>query len=122
MINCMFTSRRDKHKLCLYWKQDESEYYDKNEIGHVKQPSGKFYAKETNAQQDGAQTVGGVFMIDSSVVSLKTDDNISNMRKNDIVKYNNEMWRVTNIQKRPIRKNNQFMKDMIYTYYIDLKK
>lgn len=122
MINYMFTSRRDKHKLCIYWKQDESEYYDKNEIGYLKKPEGKFYAKEVNAQQDSSQTVGGVFMFDSSTVTLKTDDNVSNINKNDIVKYNDEMWRVVSIQKKPIRKNAQFMKKSIYTYFIDLKK
>lgn len=122
MINCIFTGRRDTHRKCIYWCQDESEYYDKNEIGIKKEPTGKFYAKEVQARQDGSQQVGGVFMFDSSTISLKTNDNIENLRKNDVVKYNNEMWRVTDIQKRPIRKNAQFMKNAIYTYYINLKR
>ncbi len=122
MINSIFTSRRDMPHLCRYWKQDETEYYDKNEIGYKKKAEGEFYAKEVSSQQNSSQVVGGVFMFDNNTVSLKTNDDIENMRKNDIVEYNEEFWRVIDIQKKPIRKNSQFMKRQIYTYYISLKR
>lgn len=119
----IFTSRRDCFDECQFWKIDEDEYVDANELVYSTEPSGFFNAKQVTSEENSAQVVGGVFMFDSSNITLKTNDDIDEvLKKNYIVLFRNEIWRVENVQKAPIKKNYQFSNEISYTFYVRLKK
>ena len=107
---------------CKYWAVDEEEYVDENEITHLFEPSGYFDAKQINAIENSPQVISGVFMFDSNRTTIQTNDDVEDIQKNYLVEFRNEIWRVENVQRTPIRKNYQFSEEVTYTYYLRLKR
>lgn len=118
----LFTSRREYFERCVYWALDEEEYIKDNEIAYQMLPTGFFNAKQVSGEENTPQVVGGAFMFDSNTITLKTNDYIEDIKKNFLVEYKEEVWRVVNVQKVPIRKENQFHNKIKYTYYLRLKR
>jgi hypothetical protein len=132
----MFTSRRKMFNECYYWcrsKTEENEDLDEDlgktifidpyskELSYEIDPSGTFEAIEINNYDRSSQIIGGSFMFDSSTVTLKTFDYIPELGVNDIVVYNDNVWRVVNISRRPMQRTKQFSVDVSYETYISLK-
>ena len=116
----IFTSRRTKFNDCRYFKKIDLGM-DTNYLEYEDDPSGIFSAEESRAYQEGVQVVNGV-MLKTYSVGIKTEDDIKDLEINDLVEWDNEKWRVTDIQKAKIVKENQFMKEVHYEYYVSLKR
>lgn len=128
LIDFMFTDRRDKFDVCIYWKTDKEildAYGNKiyNKLDYVEtEPSGSFYGKLYSPQYFDKNIVGNSFMFDEEIVSIITDEDLSDLKINDIIKFRNEIYRVDTISKKPKRKNNQFNDEVGYSYIINLKR
>lgn len=121
----IFQSRRTYYDLCKWWTRDESDKYNSNELIMKRAPDGVFYAKEVSGQVESQNIVGGLFMFDSTSVTLKTPDDITGIKKNSIVEYQGEMWVVDSIQKqRGKKQNSMFMggNDISHYWYLQLRK
>ena len=61
-------------------------------------------------------------MAEAITVSIFTEDDISSLKRNDIVEFDGEIYRVEEIQKAPYKKQRQFMKEgYSCSYYISLR-
>lgn len=104
------TSRRDYFLHCAYWSQNEEEYIGDDKIVYEKDPTGYFYAKELSSYNISSNVVVGVFMARSVRVTIETKDDVSNLRRNDIVIIDNKIYRVEDIQITPVKKQRQFLR------------
>lgn len=127
----IWTSRRGNFIECEYWlKEDfvmDTNLVDfiKNpddELVYQREPDGVFFAKELNAYTQDSQQIGETFMARRETITLETSDDISNLKRNDIVKFNDKRYRVDSIQKVPFKNQRQFLANsQSYTYYLSLK-
>lgn len=115
----IFMSRREFFNECWWWKREDS--WDANMLVHQKKPSGIFYAKEENPEQNRKEILNDVFQFDENTITLKTMDDISEMKSNDIVKYDGRVWMVSNIQRIKVKKQSQFLENTSYLSYLTLK-
>ena len=105
----LYTTRRTNFIKCEWFSQiEDEEYVDLNEIRHLPSPSGVFYAKEVNGYSEDNQQVENLFMVDSHRVTLTTNDKVQELRLNDIVKFDNKLWRVDSKQPTPKNAQRQF--------------
>lgn len=111
------TSRRDYFLHCAYWSQNEEEYIGDDKIVYEKDPTGYFYAKELSSYNVSSNVVNGVFMAKSVRVSIETKDDVSKLARNDIVMFDNKIYRVEDIQTIPIKKQRQFMRNSYSNSY-----
>lgn len=117
----LFTSRRTMHDKCVFWCRKADE--DLNAlIFNTNEPSGFFYAKQITSIQDIPQVLAGVFLFDSETVTIQSNDKIDKLKRDDMVQFRDEIWRVEQVQKTPIRMNNQYSKDIRMTYFVRLKR
>lgn len=118
----LFTSRRTCFNKCCYWHLNESwTNMHPNEIAVQKQPTGHFFANEEDLFRKENQIVAGSFMFESSNVTLSTSDFIPDLEVNDLVKYNDQVYRVSYIRKQPLKKQKQYSNTPSYKTYIALK-
>ena len=121
----LFQSRRTFHEMCQYWRRNESDEYAPDRIVFNRVADGIFWAKEVSSEEERNNIVGGVFMFDSSHITIQTPDDLENLKSEDIVLYNDEIWIIVNIQKRKARINqNEYAKDKFcsHYWYLDLRK
>ena len=121
----LFQSRRNYNEQCRWWKRNESDEYEENEIVYKRIPSGSFSAKEVNAHVYTDVTIGGTFMFDKETVTIKTPDNVSGMTARDIVEYKGELYIVNDVQKQVSRMQNGVFgneKNSSHFWYISLRK
>ena len=116
----LYTSRRDKFLECKFWSQDKNPYHDISdaEIVYNISPSGTFYAKELNPYTISNQVIAESFMLESKSVSLFTEDGVDELRENDIVEFDDEVYRVDEIQVVPYKKQRQFLRGRFSCGYI----
>lgn len=117
----IYHSRRVMFRICEFWLRDESPIYDRNEFVHQNKPSGRFYARQINAESKDANNINGVMLLDKNVITLESNDDLDDLTRGSLVKYNDELWLVEGVQKEPHLKESQFSKEMHYTYYISLR-
>lgn len=120
----LWTSRRDKFLECEYWSQDMAEEngVDIDEIAYKLSSTGSFYAKESNQYTTENQVLGELFMAEEKNITLFTEDDISDLKVNDIVKFDENIYRVENIQRAPYKKQRQFLRNSYSnSYYISLR-
>ena len=116
----IFVSRRDNFDECKYWCRKPNE--NPNELVYeMRKPDGYFDAKMSNPENFGTDVVGGVFMFDTNFVMIETNDDVFKLKANDVVEFRGKIYMITDIQKRPLRKNNQFTNELAYKYYISLR-
>ena len=116
----IYTSRRDFFDQVLYWRRNEG-IRDLAIYVYETKPDGIFYAKEITPESEESQQVNNAFLFDNQTITIYTEDSI-NINKNDIVKYDNEIWRVVNVQKNHIHKTHQFMKHGFDRTYLQLTR
>lgn len=105
------TSRRDMFDLCQFWSQENNiDLIPMDELAHKKKPTGEFYAKEMNSLSVQNQIVGETFMFQETTITLKTVDDVSLLKRNDIVLYDGKYYRVERLQFDKIKKQRQFLK------------
>lgn len=119
----IYHSRRTNYAECYYWNRNESDRVGDASNWIVNNaPSGSFYAKEISPQYNQQQQISNAFLYDANTISLQTDDDIEDMKRGCIVKYNNDVWMVESIQKQPHRKESAMCIDIEYRYIISLRK
>jgi hypothetical protein len=111
---------RGTYEKCVYWNRD-NDNEDLEEYTHKKEPSGFFYANLVEAKDNEKQIINNNFMFDNDNVTLFTKQKIK-LKSGDIVKYDNELWLVRNVQEKKIHRNTQLMKNPNYVVYIQLKR
>lgn len=118
----LFTSRRVNFNRCTYWHLDESwTEMHPNEIAIKKHPTGHFTANEEDMFRKENQIIAGAFMFESANITLSTSDYIPELDVNDIVKYDNQIYRVVDIRKQPLKRQRQYLNTPAYKTYIALK-
>lgn len=131
----VFTSRRKEFNECLYWcRTDRDIEHDiditslvavdeeLNEIAYERVPNGLFYASEVEDVSSDNQIIGGSFMFDESFVTLETNDDVHELKLNDVVCYDGKIWRVTRIGRKKKKRQSQYSRTCAYKTYISLKR
>lgn len=109
-------NHRAYHNECKYWNKVQT--IDKNQLHFEKEPSGIFYAKETSVYAMDNQNIDEAFLMDSNIVTLKTEDVIT-LKQKDKVEYQGTKWNVLGVQKKKVRRRSQFIDK--YITYIRIK-
>ena len=118
----LFHSRRTSYALCKYWKRKTNGYGDANELIHNEKPSGYFYAKPMSAKNKDLETLQGVMMYDKDSLTLKTTDDIKDLKAQDIIEFRGSLWFVDNVQDEEIVKQTQFNYSNSFIYYLSIRK
>ena len=131
----VFTSRRNMFNECFYWCKTQKDIEhevdlatmvsideDLNELSYEREPSGSFFANESNQEITDNQNIAGTFMFDEYFATLETNDDICELKVNDIVVYDGYVWRVTNIARIKKKRQSQFAKRCSFKTYISLKR
>lgn len=121
----LFQSRNTYNERCKWWSRNENDEYESDELVMKKVPSGTFMAKEVSPESDQDNVLGGVFLVERTMTSIKTPDNVFGIKKNDLVMFQNEKWIVLNVQKSKAKiQNTMFANDKhcSHFYYIELRK
>ena len=119
----LFHSRRSNYIKCDYWIRDE-----RNASGNpsqwilYNQPAGKFWAKQISVKSSQMDVINGTWALDKNHVALETDDEIDDITRGSIVKYNEELWLVENIQREIHHKESEFSKHLDYKYILSLTR
>lgn len=117
-------SRRTKFVQCQYWSQlSDPDIVKFNELAYEKEPNGFFKASIVGSFSEENQTLENAFMYKKTNVVVETTDNVRELERNDLVKMKGKMYRVEDIQRTPVQKQQQFLKDeyVSYTTYISLR-
>lgn len=118
----IYGSKRNYFMRCKFYKVDDDNN-DFTELTYDKKPDGLFYAKKVNAltSQDG--TLANVFMFDANTTTIKTQDYVKKLEVHDVVVFDDgTKWRVDNIQRSDIDKEEEFSKRGREITYIQLRK
>lgn len=119
----LFHSRKDNYEECLYWVRDERKPIgDASKFIYNKTPSGVFFARQSDTKINQPNVVNGVWMFGSNTMTIKTEDDVIDLKRGCIVKAYNEIWLVTNVQQKIHLKESMFNVEPDYTYYISLSK
>ena len=89
---------------------------------YERSPNGSFMASEINSYDTNNQVVANSFMFDQNFATLQTNDDVSELSINDLVVFDNEVWRVSSISKQKKKKQNQFSKFVYYKTFISLNR
>lgn len=116
----IYTSRRHNFDKVWYWKRNDA-IKDLSKYVYETNPDGFFYARDVSVESQDNQPINNTFLFDNSVITLFTED-IVNIEINDIVKYEDVIWRVSNVQFQHIHKNHQFMKKGFNRTYVQLTR
>lgn len=115
-------SRRKTPFKCRYWHRNEKATKDLSQLIYETKPAGVFYAREVNTFNYQQSQAAGVFMYDKTSVQLYTEDEIKDLKQNDIVEFRNNTWFVTDIQKKTHAKEAWFSKSPCNATYLSLRK
>lgn len=119
----LFHSRRSNYNRCEYWNRDE-----RNKSGSpsqwvlMNQPSGSFYAKPLSVKSTQISVINGTWSTDSNHTTLETDDEISDISRGSVVKFDEQLWLVEAVQREIHNKESEFSKHIDYKYIIALTK
>lgn len=121
----IFQSRRNYNEPCKWWARNESDEHEPNELVSKRVPNGTFMAKEMSPMQLMNMNLGGAFRIDSTHTTIKSTDNLEEMKGDDLVEYQGELWRVDDIQKSKAKIQNTWYandKHCSHFWYVSLRK
>lgn len=119
----LFHSRRTNYHKCEYWIRDErtasgtpSQWVTYN------QSSGTFYVKPVSVKSTQMDVVSGVWAIDKNRITLETDDEVTDIDRGCIIKFDDQLWLVEAVQREIHNKESEFSKHIDYKYIISLTK
>lgn len=119
----LYHTRRTNYKKCAYYKRDERSVVGDMSMWVVNnKPTGYFYAKKVNTQSKENSDFANTFEIAKTICSIETTDDISDISKNDIVNFGNELWAVITIQQFEHLKEAEFSNKPNYTTVLGLRK
>lgn len=117
----LFHSRRSNYHRCEYWIRDERDAIGTPEEWILyNQRAGVFYARPVSAKNSQMNVVNGVWVFDNKHITIETDDEIQDITRGSLVKYDDELWLVESVQFEEHRKESEFSKHTDYKYYISM--
>lgn len=122
MIDLWGKSSRDEFVDCIYKKTNQSIILN-NKLAYKTTPKDHFRAKILNSYTEDNEAIAQTFMTKKEVVVIESHDNLDVLETNDIVIIGEKEYRVDNIQKIPVKKQQMFMAvGFSATYYITLRR
>lgn len=120
----LWNSRRNKFLKCEYWSQETNPDIAKfSSLVYKTQPTGWFLASYVGNITEENQVLENAFMFEKVTTVIETTDDVKDLRKNDIVKMKDLYYRVDDVQRKPITKQEQFLKEaQSFTTYISLRR
>lgn len=116
----IYKSRRGKFRKCTYWLATECRNAAKWALEHT--PEGIFYAEETTAFSSQGDQINNTILIDKNNITLKTNDDISNITRGCVVEYLGHAWIVDNVQTEMIKKFTEFREDVVGITYVSIRR
>ena len=113
----IFKGRRTTFEKCTLWKFIKGK--DRQAIVLQEKPYEFFYAEEESVQTTGTENLDS-FHFRKKRITISTYD-IVHIEADDIVKFNDIIWRVENTQVKEEHRNNQFAKTVSKKTYISLE-
>ena len=114
----LFQSRRNMNEHCTWWTRLEGEDIEESKLIYKRVASGTFSAQEVSSETSDNNVIGGTFMVRKTSVTIKSSDNLSDIKPNDWIDYQGEIWRVENVQKKKARiQNSEFGKPSSVSHY-----
>lgn len=119
----LFHSRRVNYNRCEYWVRDErNKTSTPSDIVYYNQSSGVFYAKVFSTFFNRQEDLNNVWLFDSNKVTLSTDDEVLDLKRGCVVKFNDKLWLVESTQRRMHKKESEFSKKISYQTIIALTR
>ena len=109
----IYHTRRTNYRICKYWNPNDKLNRDAVVLQEV--PAGIFYAEEVNP-------IVNAFASDKNTITLKTNDNVEDLKRSSIVLYLGKSWTVNDVQREIHKKETQFSNDIHATTYINLRR
>lgn len=94
----IYQSRATYNEKVKWWSRDIRNRNEYDEIIMKKTPTGIFWAKETTPLRNDSQTIMGSIRVDQQTITIKTTDNLTEMKENDLVLFRGKKWIVLSIQ------------------------
>lgn len=116
----LFHSRRANYHKCLFWIRNQSGSASQWILNN--EPSGAFYARPVSAKSGQMNALNGVWAFDNNHITIESDDEIDDLTRGCIVKYDDDLWLVESTQRLEHRKESEFSKNTDYRYIIALTK
>lgn len=117
----IYRRRKGYNYRCLYWKRDVDNPMDNETLVHNTKPSGVFYAKIVSSEANEKIDVAGVFRAETNGITIETED-IVDLKKDDLVEFDNQMWIAGRVNSNPIQKNAEFSRRTSNKTIIELDK
>lgn len=121
----LLQSRNTYNEPCKWWSRLETDKNESDEIIMSRLVSGTFCAKEVNPESKQNTIVGGAFMFDKTTATIKTPDDVTGIKNNDLVLYQGEKWIVVSAQRKVARNQQTYFvqnKHCSNYWYIELRK
>lgn len=119
----LFHSRRTNYIPCDYWIRDERDSTGSpSQWILYNQPSGKFYARPVSVKSNQMNVINGVWALDKNMVTIETDDDITDINRGCIIKYDEQLWLVESVQREIHLKESEFSKHTDYKYTIAMTR
>lgn len=119
----LFHSRRTNYHKCEYWIRDKrTASGTPSQWVLYNQSSGFFYAKPLSVKSTQMNVVNGVWALDNNHITLETDDDVIDIDRGCIVKFDEQLWLVEAVQREIHNKESEFCKHIDYKYIISLTK
>ena len=116
----IYHTRRTNFRVCKYWNPNDK--INRDIIVLSEAPAGIFYAEEINALTSGFNPIVNAFASNKNTITLRTNDDVSDLKKNSIVFYLGKSWTVDDIQREIYKKETQFNDDIRATTYINIRR
>lgn len=121
----LMQSRHNYNVCCQWWSRKQYADIEEDELVYNRVPSGHFYAKEVSAEANSNNAIAGVFMTEKTGVTIKSPDNLENIRSKDLVEYQGEKWIVVSVQKSKAKIQRTYFasdKNCSHYWYLELRK
>ena len=121
----LFQSRNTYNESCKWWKRDERDQFETDELVFERVPDGTFMAKEVSPRRDQNIQVGGAFMFERTSITIKSPDDLHDIKSEYIVEFRGEKWIVISVQQSKAKTQNTFFandKNCSHYWYLELRK
>ena len=119
----LFHSRRTNYHKCEYYIRDERDSKGSpSQWVTYNQPSGSFYAKPISVKSTQMNVVNGTWNLDNNYITLETDDDIDDISRGSVVRFDEKLWIVESVQREIHNKESEFCKHIDYKYVLALRK
>lgn len=119
----LFHSRRANYHKCEYWIRDKrAQSGTPSQWVLMNVSSGFFWAKPLSVKSTQMNVINGTWASDRNNITLETDDDVIDIDRGCIVKFDDQLWLVEAVQREIHNKESEFCKHIDYKYIISLTK